>query len=298
MQTGILFDIQRCSMNDGPGLRTTVFLKGCPLRCLWCHNPESQSPKPELLYNYEKCIGCGKCAQVCGCHSFADGSHRIDRTRCTSCGKCADACPVHALEIKGRIAAADEIITEVIKDIKFYRKSGGGVTISGGEPLMQHAFLKELLLKCRGHGIHTAVETSGFASKAVLNEILPLTDLFLWDCKITDARRSKEALGADLPVIMENLDFVMTQGAKVILRCPIIPTINDTAEHLAAITALSHRYAFEGIDILPYHNMGVFKSKELGRSPWDEGFANLSEEKKKWIGDVLTAQGCERFQIL
>ena len=296
MQTGILFDIQRCSLNDGPGLRTTLFLKGCPLRCLWCHNPESQSPVPELLFNFEKCIACGKCAAVCHCHSFSNGKHSIQRAQCHSCGKCVEACPTGSLEIKGNYYTVDEVLHEILKDFKYYQKSGGGVTVSGGEPFQQPVFLKEILIECHKHGIHTAIETSGFTSQNILAEILPLTDLFLWDYKVTD--NAKSAIGVDNNIIMENLHFVLQQRARVRLRCPIIPTVGDNQRHLSAIAALSKRYQLDGVDILPYHNMGVFKSRELGRKPWDAEFRNMSDEAKQWISSVLMAEGCLNFQIL
>lgn len=293
---GIIFDIQRCSVNDGPGLRTVVFLKGCPLKCLWCHNPESQNPEPELMFNYEKCVGCGKCAEVCRCHTFADGVHEIRREQCTACGKCAEACPGHALTVKGKSCSPEEVVREVRKDKRYYEKSGGGVTLSGGEPCMQGGFLEEILRECRREGIHTAVETSGCASRETLERILPLTDLFLWDYKAT--RDSVFFTGADREKILEHLQFALARGARVRLRCPIIPGVGDNRGHLEAIAQLSQSPGLDGVDILPYHNMGVFKSRQLGREPWDAGLANMGEEKKAWIFDTLKSCGCRNFRIL
>ena len=293
---GIIFDILRCSVNDGPGLRTVVFLKGCPLKCLWCHNPESQSREPELLFNYEKCTGCGSCAKLCACHTIESGVHEIRRELCTACGKCAEICPEGALETKGRECAADEILNEVRKDKKFYEKSVGGVTVSGGEPLMQPEFLKDILEKCREEGIHTAIETSGCASHDILKQIIPLTDLFLWDYKAT--KDSVLFTGVDKDKILENLHYAMTLKACIRLRCPIIPGVGDNPEHLAAIARLTRTYEFDGVDILPYHNMGVFKSRQLGREPWDADLPNMEEDKKQWISRMLTEYGCRNFRIL
>lgn len=293
---GIIFDILRCSVNDGPGLRTVVFLKGCPLKCRWCHNPESQYKEPELLFNYEKCTACGRCAEICACHIFHEGVHEIRREMCTACGKCADACPAGALEIKGRECTADEVLGEVRKDKKFYEKSGGGVTVSGGEPFMQPDFLKEILAKCREEGIHTAIETSGCVSRDVLGQIIPLTDLFLWDYKAT--KDSVFFTGADREKILENLDFAVMMKASIRLRCPIIPGVGDNQEHLAAIAQLSGKYGLDGVDILPYHNMGVFKSRQLGRTPWDADMPDMEEGKKLWISHMLTEYGCRDFRIL
>lgn len=296
METGMIFDIQRCSLDDGPGVRTTVFFKGCPLHCLWCHNPESQCPTPQLSFDYEKCVGCGRCAAVCDCHVVSEGRHTIQWDRCRACGKCCQVCPGDALEIKGRRTTVEEVLQEVRRDMPYFERSGGGVTISGGEPCAQPAFLTQLLAACRQEGIHTALETSGATTKEVLRQLMPVTSLFLWDYKATE--QSKYFTGIDVNTVLENLDFVMQQGGRVRLRCPIIPTVGDNLTHLSAIAALSRRYEFDGIDILPYHNMGVYKSKKLGRTPWDADFSNLSAERKQWIADTLVSLGCRGFQIL
>lgn len=293
---GIIFDIQRCSVNDGPGLRTVVFFKGCPLKCLWCHNPESQSPKKELLYNFEKCIACGNCSKICFCHSISDSIHIIKRDQCIACGKCVKICPSGALEVKGMDCSAKEVFREIKKDEKYYRKSGGGVTISGGEPFLQPSFLIEILNMCRKEQIHTAIETSGFVKQSVLLEILPYVDLFLWDYKVTE--NSMYYIGANQQQLIENLHFAYTNGAHIRLRCPIIPGVGDNQLHLEAISELSQKYNFDGVDILPYHNMGVFKSRKLGRIPWDMHFHNMGHEKKNWIAEQLTYYGCRGFKIL
>ena len=296
MQTGIVFDIQRCCLDDGPGLRTTVFLKGCPLTCLWCHNPESQSPRPQLSFDYEKCVGCGRCVELCPCHVWVDGQHTVLWDQCTACGKCRDVCPEGALDIKGREYTVGEVLREVRKDEIFYRRSGGGVTLSGGEPCAQPEFLAEILKACRELGIHTAVETSGAASRSALESIVPYTDLFLWDYKATE--NSRFFIGADSQALLKNMEHLLSLGGNVRLRCPIIPGVGDNETHLSAIAALSRKYGFESVEILPYHNMGIYKSKKLGRTPWDEGFANMSAERKQWIKDILTEKECVNFRIL
>ena len=264
---GTVFDIQRCSVNDGPGLRTVIFLKGC-----------------------------GKCASVCACHDFSGGIHTIRREKCTACGRCADLCPAGALEVRGKEYSAGELLREIVKDRRFYEKSGGGVTVSGGEPLFQPAFLAEILRECKAQGIHTAVETSGFASREVIAEILPLTDLFLWDYKATE--NSAFFIGAEQSKSLRNLDFAAARNARIRLRCPIIPGVGDNDVHLRAISELSKTYPFDGVDILPYHNMGVFKSQKLGRDPWDAGLSNMTDDEKNRIARILSENGCRSFTVL
>ena len=219
---GRIFNIQRFSVNDGPGIRTTVFLKGCPLNCVWCHNPESKSEKTELFYNYEKCTSCRKCAAVCknGCHLFEGEKHIFDRKKCTVCGKCADQCLTGALETVGYDRTADEVIAEVLKDKDFYDNSGGGMTLSGGEPLLQFDFTYELLKKAKENKLHTCIETCGFTEFYRLQKIAPLVDIFLYDYKETDAYRHKEFTGASNETIIKNLKLLDGIGAQIIYAVP------------------------------------------------------------------------------
>ena len=287
-----VFNIQRFCINDGPGIRTTVFLKGCMLKCLWCHNPESGSPTPQLMLHKSKCIGCGECMKACpkGLHSFdSDGKHLINRPLCAACGTCADAC-VGALEICGKDMTADEIITEVMKDESFYRNSGGGLTLSGGDPLFSPAFTLELLKKAKDKGLHTCIETCGHARWEDIEAILPYVDLFLWDVKETDSLRHKEYTGVSNERILDNLHRLNAAGAEVILRCPIIPDYNDREEHLLSIGRLSEALsAVTEVHIEPYHPMGSSKSEELGEEyPLKNMTFPEKETVMQWINTVAS----------
>ena len=293
----LVFNIQRFSVNDGPGIRTTVFLKGCPLRCLWCHNPESQSFQPELAFSKQKCIGCGRCLTGCpeGCHTVgADGAHLIDRGRCRRSGACASACPSGALELMGRETPVEEIVAKVLRDEPFYRSSGGGMTVSGGEPMAHFPFLPRLLRAAKDSGLHVCVETSGFAPWERFEEIAGLVDQYLYDWKETDPARHRAYTGADNALIRENLLRLNRRGDSVVLRCPIIPGYNDRPDHFAGIAALAE--ALEHVirvDVEPYHPLGKSKSENLGRT---YALADLTFPEKEtvagWIGAIaaLTAK--------
>lgn len=262
-----VFDISRYCLNDGPGIRTTVFIKGCPLNCVWCHNPESQRACPEILYSAKDCKMCGACVDVCPnkCH-ISDRAHILDRTLCIGCGACADVCPTGALRLAGKGMSVDEIMKEVIKDKSFYRASGGGLTVSGGEPLMNIDFLKELLKRARDEGIHTAVETCGYAPPEFVRRIAPFVDCFLFDYKVTDRQKHVEYTGRDQALILENLQYLNEINAKIILRIPLIPAYNDTEDHVEGIRNLARKYpSIYKIQVLPYHPLGVSKERELGR---------------------------------
>ncbi len=268
--SGIVFDIQKFSVHDGPGIRTTVFLKGCPLRCVWCHNPESWSPRPQILFSAEKCTGCRRCATACphGCHAVTSEGHRFDRVACTACGACAQACLNEALEVCGEEKTTDDVLANVLKDRPFYESSNGGMTLSGGEPLAQFAFTRELLEKAKAAGLHTAVETCGFADTPLLEELLPLVDLFLWDVKVVDAEKHRRLAGCDNSLIINNLYYIDSHHAAYRLRCPLVPGLNDADDDLAAIADLANALSHPlGIDVEPYHPLGVGKAQRLGRAP-------------------------------
>lgn len=288
---GTVFDIQKCSVHDGPGIRTTVFLKGCPLDCLWCHNPESKFPKPQLMLYTAKCIGCGECVLACpdGLHAFsADGTHLIDRKHCLRCGKCETVC-TGALHLCGRKMSVDEVMTEVLKDKLFYDNSGGGITLSGGEPLMQAEFALALLTEAKRHELHTAIETSGFAKWETLKAFAEVVDLFLWDVKETDSEQHKTFTGVGNELILDNLERLNALGAKVILRCPIIPGCNDREEHLANIGRLAERLScVDHIDVEPYHPLGKGKASALGRQYPLETLASPTEETITYWCDTLS----------
>ena len=272
MLSAMIFDIERNSYVDGPGIRTTVFLKGCPLSCVWCHNPESQSFEKQMMFYKNKCIGCGKCREVCPKHLKS----------CDFCGKCELYCPADARKICGKEYTIDEVLKEIVKDKPFYENSGGGVTLSGGEPLAQYDFSLELLKKAKENGIHTAVETCGYAEKSKILEIAKYIDLFLFDYKETDPELHKEYTGFDNKVILKNLKALSDAGNKIILRCPIIPGFNDRAEHFKGISELADKFSgIEHIEIEPFHPLGESKYSALGRK-----YANIktpdTETVRRW----------------
>lgn len=267
MKKGTVFNIQRFCVNDGPGIRTTVFLKGCMLDCLWCHNPESKSSHPQLMLHPSRCLGCLECLTACekGLHSFSeDGAHLIKRDACDACGKCAEVC-VGALEICGREYTAEEVIAEVMKDATFYKTSGGGMTISGGEPFMQHEFALELLRLAKENGINTAIETSGYVKEEILKKFIPYVDVFLWDFKESDEELHKKFTGVSNAPIRRNLDILNKEGAAVVLRCPLIEGYNLREEHLINIGKTAEALsAVIRVEVEPYHPMGSSKCESLG----------------------------------
>ncbi len=292
---GRITGIQRFSLHDGPGIRTTVFLKGCPLQCWWCHNPETQRTGPELAFTAETCIGCGDCVDVCprrGQH-LDDQGRSIDRSACTVCGACAEACPAGALELVGREVAVAEVIAEVERDRPFYRQSGGGLTLSGGEPLIQAEFACALLTAARAAGLHTCVETCSHVDPAVLDRVLPLVDLFLCDFKETDSARHRTWTGVGNERILANLRRLHAGGARMRLRCPIIPGLNDRAGHFAGIAALARELpGIDGVELMPFHRLGEGKLNRFGITGMRKESAETPgpETVRGWI-DALSAQG-------
>ncbi len=265
--TGNVFDIQRFSIHDGPGIRTTVFLKGCPLRCLWCHNPESWKPSPELMVNPEKCVQCGRCVEVCpqGVHRITNDQKTFDRSLCRACGRCAEACPAKALELCGKTMNVCEVMHVVERDRDFYAESGGGLTLSGGEPTAQPDFSVALLTEARRRGIHTLVETCGYCSFAVLKKFLPVADLFFYDIK-AEAARHEELTGVSMDQIRKNLKRLLEHGAKVEVRIPMIPGVNDTPEFRKELEELPRDFPrLESITQNPYHRLGEKKREQLGQ---------------------------------
>ena len=264
-----VFNIQRFCVNDGPGIRTTVFLKGCGLDCAWCHNPESKSFESELMYADDLCIFCKGCEDVCEnkVHIFENEVHKLIRENCALCGKCERVCPSEALEIAGKQMAVSEVFAEVMKDKAFYDNSGGGLTVSGGEPLHQFEFTYELLKLAKQNGIHTCIETSGYADSDKILKIAEVTDLFLYDFKITDGTLHKKYIGVDNSKIKENLFLLDQNGKSIVLRCPVIPGVNDTKEHFDGIIQLSLSLEnIAEINIEPYHALGNSKMTRLGKN--------------------------------
>lgn len=273
---------------DGPGIRTTVFFKGCPLKCKWCHNPESQTVITELGYDATACISCLRCASVCqqGCHTAKDGEHSFDRTSCTACGKCASIGCL-ALNVYGKEVTVDEVLTEVLKDVDYYQESGGGLTLSGGEPFYQAEFCLELLQKAKQNGLHTAVETCGFVSQKVLEKSLDLVDLYLFDFKETNSSLHEEFTGKTNSLIIENLKYLDANGKKIVLRCPIIPNFNAREEHFKGIGELANslKNATE-IVVEPYHDFGVSKYARLGREYLVKSSIPSSEDIDEYLQKI------------
>jgi pyruvate formate lyase activating enzyme len=292
--TGTVFDIKRYALHDGPGIRTTVFLKGCPLRCPWCHNPEGVSPAPEFMWWEVRCLGCRACEQACprGAISFPGAAPAVDHTACDMCGACARACYPHALEIAGCKMTVGEVLAEVEKDAVFYGRSGGGVTFSGGEPLMQPEFLKELLKECKRLGIHRAVDTSGHADREVMLSVMNDVDLFLYDIKVMDEGAHEGLTGVSNSVILDNLRMLVEHGKRVAVRFAVIPGVNDSAENVDALGAFVASLG-DGCEVhpLPYHRAGAEKSGRLVGSRGTGTFDAPSADMIRSVGDRLKQCG-------
>ena len=264
-ERGLVFNIAHFSLHDGPGIRTTVFLKGCPLRCWWCHNPESQSTRPEISYFPERCYRCGDCVKACPHGALQlDSDVHVDATRCERCGTCVDTCLADARQIAGRWMSVAEVLRQVDRDRVFHDESGGGVTLSGGEPLQQPDFAEALLRQCRTRGIHTAVDTCGYIPTSVLERVAEFVDLFLFDVKLMDSTRHKEYTGVTNESILKNLDRLVARKSNVILRVPVIPACTDDADNLAAIARLANAHGLKRVSLLPYHQIARDKYRRLG----------------------------------
>ncbi|MDW7657117.1 MAG: glycyl-radical enzyme activating protein [Bacillota bacterium] len=287
---GIIFDIQKFSIHDGPGIRTTVFLKGCPLHCLWCHNPESQKKEPEISFTADRCIGCGWCFTNCpqSAHVMLDGRHILLRDRCTHCGICAQKCYARAIEVIGREVTVAEVIAEVLKDRPFYETSEGGMTLSGGEPMMQFNFAVALLRTAKGEGLHTCLDTCGFAPIGQFLSLLDVVDLFLYDIKDTDPDRHMQMTGVPLEPILDNLRRIDAAGGRTILRCPLIQGINTDKEHLHKLAEIAESLEnVVEVTLHPYHPLGKSKAERIG-ADWpmqDNSFARPADVGK-WLDEI------------
>ncbi|MCL2162833.1 MAG: glycyl-radical enzyme activating protein [Oscillospiraceae bacterium] len=290
-----VFDIQRFSLHDGPGIRTTVFLKGCPLDCLWCHNPESKSFTPQLGFIENNCVNCGKCVSICltGSHQMDGGRHVVDFSNCTMCGQCIANCFYGALKQFGSIMQPDEILKIVILDKAFYDNSGGGLTISGGEPMAQFSGTLELLKLAKAQGLHICLDTSGCAPTKYYEQILPYVDRFLYDYKLTSDEKHRQYTCVSNMLILNNLSFLNDHGAAVHLRCPIIPGINDNDEHLNGIVQIARKYpAIIEVEVMPYHSIGQSKAQQLGYEWGLDALKTMTKDDKKQIYKRLMDLGC------
>lgn len=265
-EMGLIFDIKKYSINDGPGIRTTVFFQGCPLVCQWCHNPESQPRRPVLMYRANRCVLCGECVGVCTHHGITiNGSVKTDRATCEGCGACAEVCYNGARELSGYQASVDQVMSEVLRDMPFYESSSGGVTFSGGEPLLQRRFLLDLLHACRERDLHTVVDTSGFAAWDVLNSLREYVDLFLFDLKLMDEERHIRYTGVSNKLILSNLKQLAETGSAVYIRIPLIPGINDDEENLSRSAEFIRSLPnITGVELMGYHDLAAAKYQALG----------------------------------
>ena len=295
--TGRVFDIKRYSIHDGPGIRTTVFLKGCSLRCLWCHNPESIDPGPNLMYWPSRCSRCYSCLNACPKEALAKdaaGAVVIDRAKCDLCGKCAEACLYDAMQFVGREMSVEDVLGEAEKDKIFYDQSGGGVTLSGGDPFVQAGFAEALLDGCRARGIRTAVDTAGFANNGVLDRLAPKADLILYDLKSMDDDRHKEFTGVSNAPVLENLKRLAAGRTEIWVRIPLVAGVNDDDDNIRrTIEFLSSLKTIRRVGLLPYHSSGLDKARRIGRENVFRKFEAPSEERLAAVAAAFREAGFE-----
>ena len=296
-QKALVFNIQKFSIHDGPGVRTTVFLKGCPLSCKWCANPESQSGKVQMMYDREKCLGCRSCVNICSENalSMTDGRIKVEHDRCTGCLECEKACPGRALSHEGERKTVKEVYDVCMQDAVFYEESGGGVTISGGEGMMQPEFVEALIGMLKESGIHTAIETTGCVGREVFQKLAPKFDLLLFDVKHYDSQKHKEGTGVGNELIKENLKWAVEQGLELLPRLPVIPGFNAELEDAAGIAALLKELGLKRCQLLPFHQMGERKYEFLNREYSMSGLPMLHREELEEYREVFLEMGIDCF---
>ena len=301
MSVGTIFDIKRYAINDGPGIRTAVFFKGCPLECIWCHNPEGQSAQPQLMFRLNRCKSLRACLSVCPRDAVSWNNGSITNwDECDDCGKCAEVCLAGARELVGQRVTIEKLLVEIKRDIPFYDQSGGGVTFTGGEPIYQKDFLHGVLIACKQQQIHTAVDTSGYSSWENINDILPYVDLFLYDLKLMDENQHIKYTTVSNRLILSNLIKLSESGAHIIVRIPFIPGINDDHDNLDSCASfLSKLPSLDGIALMPYHEIGLAKYQALGmiyrldniKTPTNENIASATELLSSYDLPVIRHSG-------
>ena len=294
---GMIFNIQKFSINDGAGIRTVVFFKGCPLRCAWCANPESQEMKPQILWDSKKCINCQTCVKNCPNHSISsfDGKIQIDHKTCNGCKICVENCPKHALEIEGEIKTVDEIMSVVMQDLPFYEESGGGVTLSGGEVTMQPEFAIGLLKALKAKNINTAIETTGYTSPEIFQRIVKYVDLLLFDIKHWDESKHKEKTGVSNVPILENMKYAIDAGKEVLPRLPVIPDYNNSLDDAKGFVQRLKEVGAKRVQLLPFHQFGENKYQMLGREYDYTDVQALHNEDLRDFQQVFIDNGIEAF---
>lgn len=293
-QEACIFDIQRFSTQDGPGIRTTVFFKGCPMDCIWCSNPESQKRSPELMYRAHLCTRCYRCVEVCPSQAtrvLDDGLLEVDRGLCKGCGKCEEICLNEARRISGKTMSVDEVMEVILKDVDYYRSSGGGVTASGGEPTIQPLFLLDLFNRCHQRGLHTTLDTCGYVDGDTLESILEHVDLVLFDIKIIDAKLHKKLTGVSNEIILNNARLTVSKGVPLIIRVPLIPDCTDSPDNARGIAQFALELGGIQINLLPYHRLGFGKYEALGRKCELEGVELLKTERVELIAEQVRSFG-------
>ena len=284
---GFVSTVQKYSTKDGPGIRNTVFLKGCPLGCLWCSNPELIRPLPDLLYTQEKCVQCGTCIEICPHQALffgADGFIQVDRLKCAGCGDCVAACPESALELVGKYMTVDELVTELLKDKVFYQTSHGGVTFSGGEPLWQAGFVARVAKRMKEEGIPTALDTAGDVSWCRFEEVLPYIDLVLYDIKAADHELHRQLTGRENDLIVMNAKLLAERNVPMHVRLVLVPGLNDSLDEIKArMDIVAELSSVQQVDLLPYHRYGVGKYARLGL---DYPLADLPEYEEDQLDEI------------
>ena len=290
---GLIFDIQHYSIHDGPGIRTTVFLKGCPLRCLWCSNPESQRGRPEIMFDAFRCTCCGKCVEVCPHNASVkqENEIRISRELCQGCAACVPQCSSEARQLIGRARGVEEVLQEVVKDRLFYENSGGGVTLSGGEPMSQTDFTSALLKMCKEKGIHTVLDTSGYVQMKLLDRVLEYVGIILFDLKHMDLYKHKEYTGVSNELILANARKLASRKIPMVIRIPLIPGYNDTDKNSESCARFAKELGINTIELLPFHRLCVNKYTKLQKEWKLDELVSPSQERLEELQEIFTAQG-------